>query len=309
MAEIIGIGSAVFDTLMTADGFPQEDTKIEGTQTRVQGGGPCATALVAAGKLGVSSAYWGTLGDDLYGRSIQENLQKYGVDTRGVRTVPGCESFHAFILLNTQTASRTCVWSKGTVPPPTPEDVDVEQLAHARFLHLDGHHPQAAAYAAEKARGLGVQVSLDAGGAYPGIERLLELTDILIPSEECALKLTGCTDAWQAAQALAKAYRPETLIVTQGSRGGFRWTAKGPVRYPAFPVKAVDTNGAGDTFHGAYLAGRAKGLGPDEAASFASAVSALKCTRLGAQEGIPTFTEAMAFWGGRTSAPITEKEC
>ena len=74
MAEIIGIGSAVFDTLMTADGFPQEDTKIEGTQTRVQGGGPCATALVAAGKLGVSSAYWGTLGDDLYGRSIQENL-------------------------------------------------------------------------------------------------------------------------------------------------------------------------------------------------------------------------------------------
>ena len=76
-----------------------------------------------------------TLGDDLYGRSIQENLQKYGVDTRGVRTVPGCESFHAFILLNTQTASRTCVWSKGTVPPPTPEDVDVEQLAHARDVY------------------------------------------------------------------------------------------------------------------------------------------------------------------------------
>ena len=60
--EIVGIGSSVYDILMVTDGFPDEDTKMEGLQTIVQGGGPCATALVAAAKLGISSAYIGTLG-------------------------------------------------------------------------------------------------------------------------------------------------------------------------------------------------------------------------------------------------------
>lgn len=60
--DVIGIGSAVYDVLMAVDRFPAEDTKLEGRETRVQGGGPCATALVAAQKLGVSTAYMGTVG-------------------------------------------------------------------------------------------------------------------------------------------------------------------------------------------------------------------------------------------------------
>ena len=55
MMDVVGIGSALFDILMTADEFPKEDTKIQGKQTKTQGGGPCAVALVAMSKLGVSS--------------------------------------------------------------------------------------------------------------------------------------------------------------------------------------------------------------------------------------------------------------
>ena len=60
--QMIGIGSTVYDTLMMVPRFPEEATKLEGLETKVQGGGPCATALVAARKLGVSSAYMGTSG-------------------------------------------------------------------------------------------------------------------------------------------------------------------------------------------------------------------------------------------------------
>ena len=67
MMDVVGIGSAVFDILMTAEGFPKEDTKMQGKETKLQCGGPCATALVAMSKLGVSSGYVGTLGDDMYG--------------------------------------------------------------------------------------------------------------------------------------------------------------------------------------------------------------------------------------------------
>lgn len=304
MADIIGIGSALFDTLMQTDGFPAEDTKLQGTATKLQGGGPCAVALVAAAKLGVSSAYLGTLGDDVYGRFIRQAMEHFGVDMSRVRTVPDVISFHSFVLLNTRAATRTCVWSKGTVPEPEAEDVDLEALRRAKFLHLDGHQLKTARYAARKAHEFGVPVSLDAGGRYPGIETLLPLVDVLIPSEEFALGLTGCKTAEQAAAALWEQYRPQTLLITQGCKGGFLYTGQVARRYPAFPVQAVDTNGAGDTFHGAFLAARCRGLADWEAARFASAVSALKCTRFGAQEGIPGYEETLQFLKERQEVSV-----
>lgn len=299
MADIIGIGSALFDTLMQTERFPKEDTKIQGVATKLQGGGPCATALVAAAKLGVSAAYIGTLGDDVYGMFIKQAMARYGVNMSRVRTVPDAMSYHSFVLLNRADATRTCVWSKGTVSEPDPGDVDLEMLRQAKFLHLDGHQLKTAKYAACRAREFGVTVSLDAGGLYPGIETLLPLVDVLIPSEEFVMAFTGCGDAYQAAQKLYEQFRPRTLIVTQGKEGGFLYTARGPKRYPAFRVDAVDTNGAGDTFHGAFAAGHVRGMDDYGAACFASAVSALKCMRFGAQDGIPGYEETQAFLNER----------
>lgn len=295
MTDVVGIGSALFDILMTIPQFPREDTKLQGMDTKVQCGGPCATGLVAVSKLGVSAQYMGTLGGDTYGDFILSELNRYGVKTEHVRQIPGQVSFHSVVLLNLANSSRTCVWSKGTVAAPGEEDVDLEALKHAKYLHLDGHQLEAAIYAAKKAHEYGVKVSHDAGGTYPGIERLLPYVDILIPSEEFSLKITGCATAEEAARVLQDTYHPETLIITQGSRGGFWWKDDKAVRYPVFPVEAVDSNGAGDTFHGAFVAARVKGLDIGDAAAFASAASALKCTRFGAQEGIPGWEEVEAF--------------
>ena len=237
----------------------------------------------------------GTLGDDMYGDYIKASFEKYGVDTSHIRRNPGEQSFHSFVLLNLQNSSRTCIWNKGTVTPPTQEDVDLEVLKNAKYLHLDGHQLDAAIYAAKKAHEYGVKVSHDAGGTYPGIEGLLPYVDVLIPSEEFALKITGCDNAVDAARKLYDTYHPETLIITQGVKGGLIWEDGKEVRYPAYPVKAIDSNGAGDTFHGAFVAARIKGMSVYEAACFASATSALKCTRFGAQEGIPGFQEVLDF--------------
>lgn len=295
MTEVAGIGSALFDILMTADSFPKEDTKMQGISTKIQCGGPCATALVAVSKLGIQAEYMGTVGDDTYGKFILEKFDGYGVGTEHVRVIKDAISFHSFVLLNTANSSRTCIWNKGTVEPPEKEDIDLEVLKNARYLHLDGHQLEAAIYGAEKAREYGVKVSLDAGGTYPGIERLLPLVDVLIPSEEFALKITGAEDTEKAAAILMERYCPETLIITQGKKGGFIWENNKAVRYPVFSVDAIDSNGAGDTFHGAFLAARIKGMDIYKSAEFASATSALKCTRFGAQEGIPGFEEVKEF--------------
>ena len=295
MVEVVGIGAAVLDVLMTVDSYPKEDTKLQSAQTKLQGGGPCATALVAMRKLGVQSGYIGTVGDDMYGNHIRSAFETYGVDGSNIRVIPGAQSFHSVVLLNTSNASRTCVWNRGTVTPPQPSDVDLEVLKNAKYLHLDGHQIDCAVYAAQKAKEFGVKVSLDAGAPYPGIDQLLPLVDVLIPSEEFSLKYTGCKTAEEAAAQLYEKFHPEVLIITQGSKGGFIWDNGKAVRYPVFPVKAVDSNGAGDTFHGAFVAARVKGMEGAEAAAFASATSALKCTRVGAQEGIPGFEEVQSF--------------
>ena len=293
--EVIGIGSTVYDTLMVVPAYPTEDTKMEGIETKVQGGGPCATALVAARKLGVSAAYLGTIGDDPFGKFMMDDLEYWGVDTQDVRRIPDSVSFHAVVLLNQETKSRTCVWNRGTVPQPTVDDINEEVVRHAKVLHLDGHMLEAAIATAKKCNELGVKVSHDAGGTYPGVENLMPYVDWLIPSEEFALKMTGAATAEEAAQQLYDTYHPELVALTQGVRGGILLDEKGMRCYESYKVEVKDSNGCGDTFHGAFVAAKIHGLDNDAACKYASAAAAVKCTRLGARYAMATDAECRAF--------------
>ena len=293
--QVVGIGSTVYDTLMVVDGFPQEDTKMQGVETKVQGGGPCATALVAAQKLGVTTAYMGSIGDDPFGTFMMDDLKKWNVNTDYVKVIPDTVSFHAVVVLNQKTASRTCVWNKGTVAAPTAEDLNEEVIKNAKVLHLDGHMLDAAIYAAKKCKEWGVKVSHDAGGTYPGIEKLMEYVDWLIPSEEFALKMTGAATAEEAAQKLNETYHPELVVLTPGVKGGILLDEKGMRHYDSYKVEVKDSNGCGDTFHGAFVAGKIHGLSNDDACKYASAAAAIKCTRLGARYGMANDQECRAF--------------
>lgn len=300
MSDIVGIGSTVYDTLMVTSGYPVEDTKMQASKTIIQGGGPCATALVASSKLGVSSEYMGTVGNDTYGRFMIEEFKKYKVGTDNISIKNGYISFHSFVILNSQNSSRTCIWNKGTIPELQPEEINTLAIKNAKVLHLDGHQLNAAIRGASIARENGVKVSLDAGGTYPGIEKLLPLVDFLIPSEEFARKVTGQEDVRKAAYLLFELYRPEVVIITQGSKGGLIYDGKDYYSYQAFKVQAIDSNGAGDVFHGAFVAAYVRGMNVMEAVFFASAAAAIKCTKIGARQGTPTYEETMDFLRTRT---------
>ena len=134
-----------------------------------------------------------------------------------------------------------------------------------------------------------------AGGTYPGVENLMPYVDYLIPSEEFALKMTGEKSAEEAAQKLYMTYQPEVLVLTQGSRGGVLLDEKGMRRYDCYKVEVKDSNGCGDTFHGAFVAAKIKGMTNDQACKYASAAAAIKCTRLGARYGMANDEECRAF--------------
>lgn len=295
MAQITGIGANVFDTLYRLESYPAEDTKQMARSVTESGGGPCGTGLVAAAKLGASCAYIGNCSDDRAGQFLKTDFEKYGVDTALMTPVPGTSAFCSCIWLSDNTAARTCVFRRGTVPGTQIGEREAEAIRQSDVLMVDGNDLEAAVEGAKLAKEAGTLVLYDAGGRYPGVEKLLALTDILIPSEEFALGHTGEETAADAARKLWQQYRPKVVVITQGKAGGILYDGQQVLRYPAFPVNAVDTNGSGDVFHGAFAFALTKGYDYKQCCVFSSAVSALKCTRLEARSAVPSFTETMDF--------------
>ena len=295
MADITGIGANVFDTLFRLDRFPVEDKKQRAVSVTESGGGPCGTGLVAASKLGASAAYIGYCSDDRAGAFLREDFNRYGVDTTHMTSVPDTAAFVSCIWLSDDSASRTCVFHRGTVPATQIDEAAAEAIRASKILMVDGNDLDAAVEGAKIASEAGTSVLYDAGGQYPNVERLLELTDILIPSEEFALGHTNADSVELAAERLWKMYSPKVVVITQGKQGGILYDGDKVTAYPAFPVEAVDTNGSGDVFHGAFAFALTKGWGYEQCCVFSSAVSALKCLQVGARNGVPAYDAVMTF--------------
>lgn len=295
MAKIVGIGANVFDTLYTVDKYPAEDTKMRANSVKVSGGGPCATGLVAASKLGASCAFIGNLSDDNGAKFLKEDFEKYGVSTEYIKIKPGYDTFCSCIWLASDTTSRTCVFFRGNVPPTELDGDTTKAIADAQVLMVDGNDMEAAIEGAKIAKQNGTKILYDAGGLYEGVENLLPYADILIPSEEFSLGHTGAGSAEEAAKILFEKYSPEIVVITQGKKGGIIYDGKELREYPAFLVDAVDSNGSGDVFHGAYAFCVSEGFGYYDACVFSSAVSALKCTAVGARNGAPTYEQTLEF--------------
>lgn len=295
MAKIVGIGACVFDTLYNVPTYPTEDTKMRATASKASGGGPVATGLVAAQKLGGDTAYIGVLSDDSGGKFLKTDFIKYGVDTGLIEIKPGYRSFASVLWLCADTATRTCVFDKGNLPPLELSDVQKKAVSDALILMVDGNEMDAAIEAAKIAKENGTKVLYDCGGLYDGVERLLSLTDIMIPSEEFALGLTGAKTAEEAAKMLFNTYSPEVIVITQGKRGGIIYDCEKINSYPVYPADVLDSNGSGDVFHGAFAAGVAMGYDYYKCCHFASAVSAIKCTGIGARESVPDFDTVKSY--------------
>ena len=295
MGNIVGIGANVYDTLYNIPTFPKEDTKMRAVSSKQAGGGPCATGLVAASKLGCNTQYIGVLSDDAGGKFLKEDFEKYGVDTSLTEVKSGYRSFASVLWLCADSATRTCVFDKGNLPALVLNEKQKEAIANASLLMVDGNELEAACEGATIARQNGTTVLYDCGGLYEGVEKLLALTDIMIPSEEFALGHTGKSTVEEAAKELFERYSPKVVVITQGKKGGILYQGDKIISYPIYPANVVDSNGSGDVFHGAFASAITFGFDFEKCCHFSSAVSALKCMGIGARESVPTFEQVKKY--------------
>jgi sulfofructose kinase len=292
--EVVGLGYAGWDYLGIVPGPPVFDADtVTLAGFACCGGGPVATALVTLARLGAKAGYLGVLGDDESGRLALADLRREGVDTSRVVIRPGERSHTCLVLVEAGTGRRSILCDRGTLGELSLTDADRRYMAGARFLHLDGQFMAAAITAARWAQEAGVRVSFDANRPRPRLDELLPLVDVLVTSTSFPAAYTGHDNLARAMRAL-RALGPEIVVVTLGPEGCAYLEDNQPARVPGFAVEVVDTTGAGDAFHGAYLFGLLHSWEAGEAARFANAVAALNCRVLGGRGGLPTLAEARA---------------
>jgi len=234
------------------------------------------------------------VGDDDFGTRVRAALLGAGVGTAALRTVPGATGT-AHIVVDDEGGNAIVVvpGANGTVTDLAAGDDALIAGADALLLQLE--LPLAGVLAgARAARAHGVRTVLTPAPAQPLPRELLALTGLLVPNEHEAATLAGTADPYDAAARLLDQV-PE-VVVTLGEKGCV-YAARGaePLAVPAFPVRAVDTTAAGDTFVGALAVARAEGRPMPSAVAWASAAAALAVQHPGASSSMPTRAEIDAF--------------
>jgi sugar/nucleoside kinase (ribokinase family) len=295
--DIVGLGLATVDILTVVPQLPQLDSVFAAKEIALQGGGPAATALVAASKLGASTSYLGVLGEGRWGRITRDEFETYGVDSSHALVSAAGDQSLSVILIDEASGRRSIMWRRGGLPDLQPDEVPAELIRTARALHLDGVYAHAARRAAQIAQEAGVLVSFDggAGELWPDIEAILPLVDVLVVARAFAGLYTGESDPQMAGPALLQKYQPQQVVITDGENGAWYWDGVQELYQPAFRVPVVDTTGAGDTFHGAYLYAHLQDWGPQHCLAFAAATAAMKCRHVGGRAGIPGREEVELF--------------
>ncbi len=282
----------MLDYVFAVETMPRSAEKHRARDLAVVGGGIAANAAVAVARLGGRAALATRLGDDATGRAIVAELEGEGVDCSPSRLFQGRRSPTSAIFVD-QAGERLVMSYADPAIPADPSWLPAALPAGTRAVLGDTRWGKGAAHLFRLARQAGAFAVLD-GDRKPNPPELVELATHVAFSEQGLTEVTGIADPEQGLRSLAST-SANWLAVTVGERGVYFTDNGAVVHEPAFRVETVDTLAAGDVWHGAFALALAEGMRERESVRFASAVSALKCTRFGGRAGIPRRAEVEAF--------------
>lgn len=298
--DVVGVGYPVQDILIRVERLPQAKKHVLAPiiSSSWQGGGMVSTGLTAASVLGAKAGIIGSVGGDLYGRACINDFHMNGVDTEKLIIDESGTTDYTIVLTETSTKERCFVANTGSHHRLTKEDIDIEYIQNAKYL-LITEMDEASIYAAGVARKSGVKVVIDADLYEERTMKNIGLIDVFICSEEFYEGLYQDKNHIEHCRELQK-LGPEVVIVTLGEKGCRGIYGDTIIDQPAYTnIEVVDTNGAGDVFHGAFIYGMLQAWEPVKTVKFASAVSAIKCTRQGGRAAIPDVENALKFMEGK----------
>ncbi len=297
--DVVGFGLNAVDHLCYVPEFPDYESKMRISRFERSGGGQAASAMVLCARLGLRAKYGGKVGGGEIGAFSLESIRSEGVDVSDVVSVPGSTSQLAMIIVDERNGERTILWHRPQEIATTPSEITPERIAVGRALLVDGHDAPAAFRAAEVARAHGVPVVLDAETVKDGTDDVVRNTDLLVASSRFPKLATGIDEPREALAALLER-GPQFAAMTLGKDGAIAMTARGDViESPGYEVAAIDTTGAGDVFHGAFIYGLLADWTIERTLDFSNAAAAISCTTTGARGGPKKLDEILELMESR----------
>ena len=287
---ILVAGSANVDFVVRANHIPRPGETVLGRSFQTFSGGKGANQAVACCKAGgASTQLLAALGADEHASFIQTSVKAAAVKLLPVR-VANVSTGAAFICVSDDGENAITV-APGANAYLLPHHLpDLKEISHL-LLQLETPLDTIIALA-QAAKKQGVQVVLNAAPAQALSGELLRMVDILIVNEG---ELIALADETRSVEWALEKLPCQSVVVTLGERGCLARHKGTLYQQAAFPIQAIDTTAAGDTFCGVLVAQLSQGTDWPAALRVANAASALTCLTLGAQSSIPTAIEVAQF--------------
>ena len=289
--QVLNFGSLNIDHVYTVGHFVAAGETLAALDYKINAGGKGLNQSVALARAGVKTFHAGMIGRD--GIFLKEVLESAGVNTE--HTVVGeLPSGHAVIQLERDSAQNSILLYSGS-NMSIPQDFMcsvLDSVPQGSWILLQNEINDIPFLICEaKKRKLHVAINpapcTDAVKDYP-----LELCDLIMVNLIEASQLTGVENAPSvAAEMLAEKFPDSEIVITLGGDGALYRFKSEEIFVPAFPVEAVDTTGAGDTFTGFFLAAKLRGMGAEQAMKYASFAASVAVSRHGAAASIPSASE------------------
>ncbi len=282
--DVLCVGHACYDLIFSVAKHPATDEKLFADQFTACGGGPAANAAVAVRLLGLTSAFAGYLGQDIYGQQHYQEFIQHQVNTDLI--VRGTAPTPLSTVIVKPNGQRALINYKGSTQALAIQAIDFS-IIKPKVILFDGHEPYISMALANDARQHQIPTVLDAGSVHEGTLAMMSQVDYLVCSEKFAQQFTG--DAERMLARLARV--APTVVITLGEHGLLWRHQQQQGQLPAFNIKAIDTTGAGDAFHAAFAAAIAQQYSWLQTLRYASAAGGLCCSKIGARLGLPTAKE------------------
>ncbi|MHC5268978.1 ribokinase [Enterococcus sp. LJL98] len=285
--KITVIGSLSTDFVVTTNQNPEQGETVFGEAFEIAFGGKGANQAVAAARLGAKVAMIGSVGSDLFGQELIDNLAANGICTANVERVPHISSGSAHITLYEQDNRIIVVpGANNHLNPEKIADLN-EDILQSDLVILQNEIPQLTNEAIiQMCWEAGIPTIYNPAPARELAQEMIGKVTYLTPNEhEFAMIFPG-----EEMIEVLKRY-PNQLIVTLGSKGSLFFDGQTEVLVPAIQVQALDTTGAGDTFNGAFAFALLQQLSLKDSLALANLAAAFSVQKFGAQGGMPTIDQ------------------
>ena len=282
MAQILAVGIATLDIVNEVDAYPLEDTEVRALAQSVRRGGNATNTLLVLRQLGHRCSWAGVLAGGMNTAVVEEELQRYGIDSNYCRRLPEGKMPTSYITVSRDTGSRTIVHYRD-LPEYDADAFSQIPLTAFGWLHFEARNIEQTLLMMQRARDLvpRTPVSLEVEKLRQDIDLLFPNADLLLISQAFA-KQRGLPPG-ELLQQIRQSAPQADLVCSLGAQGAIGISHTGAVvavdAYP--PPRVVDTLGAGDTFNAGVIDARLHGATLHDAMRFAAQLAGAKCGQRG----------------------------